>query len=102
MSDVLVLVDHRDGVVATFTSELLAAATRLGDPVALVVGQPGTAEKLAPELGQLGATAIHVAESDDANTYLLTPQVSALAAANAVSEPVAILIASSIDGREIA
>ncbi len=38
MADVLVLVDHVDGVVGKPTLELLTLAARIGTPVAVVVG----------------------------------------------------------------
>ena len=102
MSSVLVLVDYSDGVVSGFTSELLAAAARLGEPAALVVGKPGTADSLAPELGNLGAATVYAAESDSVADFLLTPQVAGLAGAAQLAAPAAILIASSVDGREVA
>ena len=102
MSEVLVLVEHSDNVVSAFTAELLSAAARLGEPAAVVVGKPGTAESLAAELGKLGAATVYAAESDKADEYLLTPQVAGLESAAQSASPAAILLASSIDGREIA
>ena len=102
MTSVLVLVDYADGVVSGFTGELLAAAARLGEPAAVVVGRPGTAASLAAELGKLGAATVYAAESDSVSDFLLTPQVAGLAGAAQIATPDAILIASSIDGREVA
>ena len=69
----------------------------------MVVGAPGTAAALAEQLGAAGATKIYAAESADPAQLLLTPQVAALAAAAAqVDTPVAVLVASTFDGREIA
>jgi electron transfer flavoprotein alpha subunit len=102
MSEVLVLVDHVDGTVAPATAELLLAAARLGTPAAVVVGAPGAADALAPELGKLGAAKVYAAESADAPRFLLTPQVAALQAAAQESSPAAIIVTSSIDGREVA
>ena len=103
MSEVLVLAEHADGHLKKLTSELLAAAAALGEPAAVVVGAPGTAAALAEELGAAGATKIYAAESANPNELLLTPQVAALAAAAAqVGTPVAVLIAATFDGREIA
>jgi electron transfer flavoprotein alpha subunit len=102
MSEVLVLVDHVDGTVAPATAELLLAAARLGTPAAVVVGAPGAADALAPELGKLGAAKVYAAESADAPRFLLTPQVAALQAAAQESSPAAIVLTSSIDGREVA
>jgi len=103
MSEVLVLVEHHDGAISKVTGELLTAAGRLGDPAAVVVGKPGTAESLAGELGALGAGKVYAAESDEAAGFLVTPAVAGLAAAAAVAEsPAAILLAASVEGREIA
>jgi electron transfer flavoprotein alpha subunit len=102
MAEVLVLVDHHDGAVRKVTGELLTAAARLGAPAAVVVGKPGTAESLAAELGAWGAATVYAAESDDAANYLITPQVAGLAAAAGAANPAAILLAATVDGREIA
>ena len=102
MAEVLVLVDHHDGAIRRVTAELLTAAARLGTPAAVVVGKPGTAEALAAELGGWGAVTVYAAESDDAANYLITPQVAGLAAAAGAASPAAILLAATVDGREIA
>lgn len=102
MSEVLVLVEHADGAVRTVTGELLTAARSIGTPTAVVVGPPGTTDALAEELGALGAETVYAAESADASTYLITPQVAALQAAAALAHPAAVLLASTVDGREIA
>ena len=102
MSEVLVLVDHVDGVIGKGTTELLAAAARLGSPSAVVVARSGGAEALREQLGAAGAATIYTAESDDAAGYLLTPEVAALAAAAATASPRAILLPATFDGREIA
>jgi electron transfer flavoprotein alpha subunit len=103
MSEVLVLVDHADGAVRKVTGELLTAAARLGSPAAVVVGKPGTAESLASELGALGAVTVYAAESDEAAGFLVTPAVAGLAAAAAAAgSPAAILLAATVDGREVA
>ena len=103
MSDVLVLVEHHDGAIAKVTGELLTAASRLGEPVAVVIGKPGTGESLAGELGALGAATVYAAESDEAAGFLVTPAVAGLAAAAAATgSPAAILLAATVEGREIA
>jgi electron transfer flavoprotein alpha subunit len=103
MAEVLVLVEHADGQVRKVTHELLTAAARIGTPAAVVVGKPGTAEVLSAQLGSWGATTIYSAEADEATDYLTTPQVAGLqAAAAAANSPSAILVAATIDGREIA
>ena len=100
MAEVLVLVDHLEGEIKKSTYELLTAARTLGEPSAVVVGAAGTAGKLAAGLTAHGAAKIYVAESD--RTDFLTPEVDVLAALVEQASPVAVLIAVSADGKEIA
>jgi electron transfer flavoprotein alpha subunit len=97
MADVLVLVDHADGVVGKPTLELLTLAARIGLPVAVVVGGgAGVAEKL----GEYGAAAVLTADGDV--TSVVVPVVSLLESLVASRSPVAVLIASTTEGKEIA
>ncbi len=102
MAEVLVLVEYNKSGLRKVTGELLTAAGRIGTPAAVVVGVPGTAQGLAAELGSLGAAKVYAAESDAAATLLTTPALEGLAAAAAVAAPAAILIAATVDGREVA
>src|SRR5437016_5036397 len=102
MSEVLVLVDHGNGEVKKVTYELLTAARRLGEPSAVVVGEPGSASKLKDALGAYGAAKVYAAESEQAGQILVTPEVGVLASLVASASPVAVLIPASIDGKEIA
>jgi electron transfer flavoprotein alpha subunit len=102
MAEVLVLVEHADGALKKVSSELITAARVLGEPVAVVVGKPGTADPLVDGLKAAGATKIYVAESDTAESYLITPSVDVLAALAESASPAAVLLAASADGKEIA
>ncbi len=103
MSEVIVLVEYADGQLKKVTAELLAAAGKLGDPAAVVVGPAGTTAALLAELGAAGAVKVYAAESSDPGVTLLTPQVAALAAAvEQAPAPAAVLVAATFDGREIA
>src|SRR6185312_10348938 len=102
MAEVLVLVEHSGGEVKKITNELLTAAARLGEPAAVVVGTPGTAGKLSDRLATYGAAKVYVAESDQVNQFLTAPAVGVLAELVASVQPVAVLIAASPDGKEIA
>ena len=102
MAEVLVLVEHADGALKKVSSELITAARVLGEPVAVVVGKPGTADPLVDGLKAAGATKIYVAESDTAENYLITPSVDVLAALAESASPAAVLLAASADGKEIA
>ena len=102
MAEVLVLVEHSDGAVKKVTDELITAARALGDPCAVVVGAPGTAAPLVDHLTAVGAAKIYVAESADAENYLITPFVDVLAALVESAGPAAVLLPATADGKEIA
>ncbi|GAS91323.1 electron transfer flavoprotein subunit alpha/FixB family protein [Mycolicibacterium brisbanense] len=102
MAEVLVLVEHSEGGLKKVTAELITAARVLGEPAAVVVGKPGTAAPLVDGLKAAGAAKIYVAESDDAENYLITPVVDVLAGLAETAAPAGVLIAASADGKEIA
>ena len=102
MSEVLVLVDHVDGEVKKVTFELLTAARRIGEPSAVVVGEPGTAGKLTDALKSYGAAKVYAAESAEAAQVLVTPSVDVLANLVGSASPAAVLVPASVDGKEIA
>jgi electron transfer flavoprotein alpha subunit len=82
---------------------LLAAATRLGSPVAVLAITPGDHSALVAELGILGAQHVFFAESAEANSLLTTPSVDALVAAfTHFDSPESVLLTNSVEGREIA
>ena len=104
MSQILVLVDHVDGAVRKTTTELLTIARRLGEPVAVFLGDGYDAA--APALAEYGATVAYQVIADGLADYLVLPKVEALAAvieaSRAEGEPGAVLIPSSSEGKEIA
>jgi electron transfer flavoprotein alpha subunit len=103
MSNILALVElTSSGSPSSTTASLLAAATKLGTPVAVVVTAVGHGAALANELGALGAAHVVVAETPTVSSALTTPAVAALEAAIAEQKPAAVLIPNSIDGREVA
>lgn len=102
MAEVLVLVEHAEGALKKVTSELITAARKLGEPSAVVIGAPGTAQPLVDGLKAAGAAKIYVAESDDAENYLITPQVDVLASLVESASPAGVLLSSNADGKEIA
>ncbi|WP_407687453.1 electron transfer flavoprotein subunit alpha/FixB family protein [Mycobacterium sp. HUMS_1102779] len=102
MAEVLVLVEHADGAVKKVTAELITAARTLGEPAAVVIGKPGTAEPLVDGLKEAGAAKIYIAESDEVDNYLITPYVDVLASLAESATPAAILLAANADGKEIA
>jgi electron transfer flavoprotein alpha subunit len=101
MAEVLVLVEHADGALKKVSAELITAARKLGEPAAVVVGKPGTAAPLTDGLKAAGAAKIYVAESDDAENYLITPFVDVLASLAESAAPAGVLLAATADGKEI-
>ncbi len=101
MAEVLVLVEHAEGAPKKVTTELLTAARTLGTPAAVVLGAPGTADKLADALTSAGAEKIYVAESDDVEGFLVTPKDVVLAGLVESASPAAVLVAASAEGKEV-
>ena len=102
MAEVLVLVEHSEGELKKVTAELITAARALGEPSAVVVGAPGTAEPLLAGLKEAGAEKVYVAESDDAVNYLITPTLDVLNGLVESASPAAVIVASTAEGKEIA
>lgn len=101
MGEVLVLVEQSGGTVKKVTTELLTAAASLGEPVAVWVG-PDFGDAAAEVLGAHGATTVMVADGPGAGESLVAPAVQALAQLVAERSPVAVLVASTADGKESA
>ncbi|MEV7861139.1 electron transfer flavoprotein subunit alpha/FixB family protein [Streptomyces hirsutus] len=100
MAEVLVYVDHADGAVRKPTLELLTLARRLGEPVAVALGNGAAAT--AGVLAEHGAARVLTHEAAEYADYLVVPKVDALQAAAAQVSPVAVLVSSSAEGKEIA
>ncbi|NNG18978.1 electron transfer flavoprotein subunit alpha/FixB family protein [Naumannella sp. ID2617S] len=99
MSNVVVLAEVTDGQVSKPTLELLTLARRIGTPVAVVFGQAGEA---AAKLGEYGAETVYEATDESLEKYLVAPKVDALLTAVALAEPVAVLLSSGLDNKEVA
>src|SRR5882757_2496245 len=84
MAEVLVLAEHADGALKKVSAELITAAP------------------LIDGLKEAGAAKVYVAESDDAEGYLVTPVVDVLAALVETAAPAAVVLAANADGKEIA
>ncbi|MER7813740.1 electron transfer flavoprotein subunit alpha/FixB family protein [Streptomyces sp900116325] len=100
MAEVLVFVDHVDGAVRKPTLELLTLARRVGEPVAVALGA-GAAETVSV-LAEHGAVKVLTADAPEFADYLVVPKVDALQAAVEAVSPVAVLVPSSAEGKEIA
>ncbi|MFB7586086.1 electron transfer flavoprotein subunit alpha/FixB family protein [Streptomyces sp. NPDC056169] len=100
MAEILVYVDHVDGAVRKPTLELLTLARRLGEPVAVALGN-GAADTAAA-LAEHGAVKVLTADAPEFAEYLVVPKVDALQAAYDAVSPAAVLVPSSAEGKEIA
>jgi electron transfer flavoprotein alpha subunit len=100
MSEVLVLVDHVDGAVRNPSLELLTIARRLGEPAAVFLGKG--VDAAAETLGRYGAIKIYVVDAPEIDDYFVAPRAEALAQIAQAASPVAVLVSSSSDGKEIA
>ncbi|MEU2509647.1 electron transfer flavoprotein subunit alpha/FixB family protein [Streptomyces sp. NPDC007863] len=100
MAEILVYVDHVDGAVRKPTLELLTLARRIGEPVAVALGN-GAADTAAV-LGEHGAVRVLTADAPEFSEYLVVPKVEALQAAYDAVSPAAVLVPSSAENKEIA
>ncbi len=107
MSEVLVLVDHVDGVVSKPTYELLTIAKRLGEPSAVFIGEAGKGGEVAEKVKKYGAEKVYVVDDAQIKGYLVAPKAEALQqlaeqVSSGGASAAAILIASNLEGKEIA
>ena len=97
----LVQVEQANGTEKKTTLELLTAARRLGDPVAIWIG-PGYSDAAGAQLAEYGAGTIAVFGEEALTKHPVAPVVDALAHAVTGHDPVAVLLPASADGKEIA
>ncbi|MBA2389728.1 MAG: electron transfer flavoprotein subunit alpha/FixB family protein [Geodermatophilaceae bacterium] len=102
MAEVLVLIEHTDGAVRKVSLEQLTAARVLGEPSAVVCGATGSAAGIRDRLAEYGAAKVYVAESDDIAGHLVAPTAEVLAHLVAEKSPIAVLLPSTNEGKEIA
>jgi electron transfer flavoprotein alpha subunit len=100
MSEVLIVADQVDSHVSKPALELLTLARRLGEPVAVVFGDPD--ETVTKALAEYGATRVLSVSDPAINDYLVAPKAEALAQIAETVQPAAILITSTPEGKEIA
>jgi electron transfer flavoprotein alpha subunit len=101
MGEVLVLVEQVDGNVKKVTTELLTLARSLGTASAVWVG-PGYGDEAAAALGEFGAATVYVADGAQYVDHPSAPKAEVLAHLVAQQAPVAVLVASTADGKEAA
>ncbi|WP_406111426.1 electron transfer flavoprotein subunit alpha/FixB family protein [Kitasatospora purpeofusca] len=102
MAEILVLVDHADGVVRKPALELLTLARRIGEPSAVVLGAGDKAAELAAKVAEYGAAKVYVADGAEFADRLVVPKVDALAQIAKAADAAAVLVTSSGEGKEVA
>ncbi len=107
MSEVLVLVDSNslvDGKVSKPTLELLTIARRIGEPSAVLIGDPstGSAVETLAAYGAEKIYAVSASDGTDITGYLVAPKAEVLAQLVERTGPAAVLIPSGGEGKEIA
>ncbi|MGH3326249.1 MAG: electron transfer flavoprotein subunit alpha/FixB family protein [Streptomycetales bacterium] len=100
MAEILVLVDHLEGEVKKVTLELLTKARALGEPSAVFVGAGFDSAK--GRLAEYGAGRCYVADDAELERYVVAPKVEVLAKLVAERSPAAVLIPSTLEGKEVA
>jgi electron transfer flavoprotein alpha subunit len=101
MSEVLVLIDHVDGAVRKPTYELLTIAKRLGEPSAVFIGGSDKAAEVAEKVKKYGAEKVYVVDDTEIKGYLVAPKAEALQQLAEKTSAAAILIPSTVEGKEI-
>jgi len=102
MTEVLVLVDHADGEVKKPTYELLTIAKRLGEPSAVFIGSGDQGSAVAEKVKKYGAEKVYVVDDAQIKGYLVAPKAEALQQLVDQASPAAVLIPSTIEGKEVA
>jgi electron transfer flavoprotein alpha subunit len=100
MAEILVLAEHDGETVKKVTCELLTLARRFGEPSVVWAG-PG-ADAGRERLAEFGAAKVYVADGDELSEYVVAPKAELLAGLVADKSPLAVLVASTAEGREIA
>ncbi len=100
MAEILVLAEHDGESVKKVTTELLTLARRAGEPSVVWTG-PG-ADAARERLAEFGAQTVYVASGDDLDDYVVAPKAELLAELVAQRAPAAVLVASTVEGREVA
>jgi len=100
MAQVLVLVEHNEGVVKKVSLELLTMAAAVGEPAAVFVGSG--IEAAADKLAEYGAATIYVADAAELGEYVVAPTAEVLAKLVSEQAPAAVLVAATANGKEIA
>ncbi|MFD7056590.1 electron transfer flavoprotein subunit alpha/FixB family protein [Streptomyces mirabilis] len=102
MGEVLVLVDHADGVVRKPALELLTLARRIGEPSAVVLGAGAAADGIRAKAAEYGAAKVYIADAPEFADQLVVPEVDALTQIARAADAAAVLVTATGEGKEIA
>jgi electron transfer flavoprotein alpha subunit len=103
MAEVLVVVEASPAAgVKKVTLEMLTIARDLGSASAVVLGGAGAAERFTDKLGEYGAQKIYAAEGEELDGYLVAPKATVVADLVRRVQPLAVLLPSTQEGKEIA
>ena len=100
MSEVLVLVETTGSTVRTPSLELLTLARRLGEPSAVLFGEPS--EAVVALLGEHGARTVYAVAGSAAEEFLSLPKAEAVVDLARRVSPLAVLLTSGPEGKDIA
>jgi electron transfer flavoprotein alpha subunit len=100
MAEILVLAEHDGETVKKVTTELLTLARAHGEPSVVWTGDG--AEGGRARLAEFGAVKVYVADAADYADYVVAPKAELLAHLVATTEPAAVLVAATSEGREVA
>ncbi|NKX55877.1 electron transfer flavoprotein subunit alpha/FixB family protein [Arthrobacter mobilis] len=103
MANVLALIEiSAEGGIANSAPAVIAAAAKLGTPVAVLAARPGEGTRFVARLGEFGAQQVFLVESDRAGAVLAAAQTAALESAARELSPSAVVAANSVESREAA
>ncbi|MEI2764107.1 MAG: electron transfer flavoprotein subunit alpha/FixB family protein [Dermatophilaceae bacterium] len=100
MSEVLVVAETTASGVRKPTLELLTVARGLGEPAAVVFGEPSGA--VVEQLGEYGATKVYAVAAPEIEDFLSLPKAEAVVAIAQRVSPLAVLVTSGPEGKDVA
>jgi len=100
MAEILVLAEHKDGEVKKVTCELITVARRFGEPSVVWAG-PG-ADQGQQRCAEFGAARIYAAGDAGFDDYVVAPTAELLAQLVRDKAPALVLLAGTLEGKEIA
>jgi electron transfer flavoprotein alpha subunit len=100
VSQVLVLAETTAEGIRKSTFELLTAARRLGEPGVVLCGPADPATVRA--LGEYGARKVYVVDAPEVDQYLAVPKAEILVELARRTHPVAVLVVSGPEGKDVA